>query len=207
MITIKELYGLTNVSRKQINNRVNKIKWKYPQLIKGGGKGKGGKYSVNNLFMNYLTRLNPNQPTPSEGTGIVSKRCIIDYSELFNSIDWNWFGCLSTTSLFETEKLFQLLHLQDGEILFYSIHSTGKLDKLHIHFTSNSELPKSRQIKQHEGLIINTLIKEFRNPLKRECYDYFTNFRNSTNRNQIIVDYGFLIGYSEKKQHKILRLV
>jgi len=205
MTTIDELYQLTNVTRKQVNNRVNKLKCKYPNFIMGGGKGKGGKYKIDPLFFKYLTRLKPHQSKPNQVINRNNNHSSVNW-ENFSNVKWDWFGCVSTTSVFEVEQLLNLINLKDGELLFYSVHSLGRLDELHLHFISNSELMPSKQFKNQNGIITNIKINKFRDSLKRECYEYFTNFAKTRDRNQLLIEYGFLIGYLEKKQLKKMYL-
>ncbi len=55
MTTLSELIHLTNITRKQINNRTLPLSKRYPKLIKGGGKGKRGKYFIHPILTRYLT--------------------------------------------------------------------------------------------------------------------------------------------------------
>lgn len=202
MITIKELTELTNVSRKQINNRINKIRGKYPSLIKGGGKGKGGRYSVDPLFVNYLTRLNPDLPDIKRVE--TTTNSLVSWKN-YSKISWKWFGCYSPASVYEPKHLTDLIPLQDGEIVFYSIHAKDDTDNLHIHFSSNSELPKTKLNTPDRSILLYSEVKEFNHHLKEECFDYFTNFNMVRSGRQYIVDYGFIMGYIEKK--KVNRLI
>lgn len=194
MITLKELTELTNVSRKQINNRINKIKGKYPSFIKGGGRGKGGRYYIDSLFVKYLIRSNSTPILPQQDVNLSGDTKSLVGWKNFSKIRWKWFGCYSPVSIYDPKDLISLIPLQDGEIAFYSIHAKDTSENLHIHFVSNSEVTKTKLQTPCKGILMNSKIIEFDYLLMKECYDYYTNYDKMRSGQQYLVDYGMVMG-------------
>lgn len=195
MITIKELTELTtDVSRKHINNRINRIKNKYPSLIKGGGRGKGGRYYIDPLFVKYLIRSNSTPIHPQQDVNLTKDTKSLVGWKNFSKIRWRWFGCYSPVNIYDPKNLISLIPLQDGEIAFYSIHAKDTSDSLHIHFVSNSEITKTKLQTPYKGILMNSKIIEFDYLLMKECYDYYTNHNKMRSGQQYLVDYGMVMG-------------
>lgn len=190
MIHIKDIISEGNITRKQLNNRVVSLKNNYPNLIIGGGKGRGGKYKIHPLLKDFLIRpkSNINQfnnfryPFPS-----------FDSIELFKSIQWNWLCCYNpNVKSLETEDLLKMIPIDDGDICFYSIHETIKDNKLHIHFTIKTNKSKS-YIEHFPKNKNNNNVKVFEPEKYISCYHYFSN-TNFERNNQKLKEYGYIIG-------------
>lgn len=200
-ITIKDILPHTDISRKQVNNRIKKL-IPYKNLVKGGGKGKGGLYRVNSIFFNYLTLLKSiKYKSNIVRNKDVINNLIINLFETYKLVNWTYFGCYSPPKVYCVDALLELLPLKDGELLFYAIHGRKSTDELHIHFvvTTNSNIQKFEYLENKSKMSVNAV--PFRNELQSECFTYFINPKE----NQFLVDYGFLFGV--KNHHRDLKIM
>jgi hypothetical protein len=210
MVTIEQLTHLTNVSRKQMNNRVLALKHRYPKIIGGGGKGKRGKYKIHPIMAKVLTR-----PNRGKNTSIVDLMGFefeqskflesLNQSNPFGLFNWRWFCCYSPPKIYESQKLIDLIPLKPNDISFYSIHGRNNLTKgikdsenLHIHFVIDTEQTKKEL--SSPKICLDPDITDYRPELSQECFHYFTNPSIHRSENQYIVEYGYLMNITEKRK-------
>lgn len=200
-ITIKEMIHLTNITRKQLNNRIQQIRGRYPNLINGGGKGKGGRYYIHPFLITYLTQphwyteINPQQNFNSEKE-LITSRNQIDYYQIFKSIEWDWFCCYCPLKkIYDPLELINLIPLRDGDVSFYSLHRFQD-ESLHIHFVLKTDTLTHYKISQSliDWIDVETKTYDF-NQLDG-CFQYFTNTKLLRGKNQKLVGYGFVMGVS-----------
>jgi hypothetical protein len=214
MVTIEELTHLTNVSRKQMNNRVLSLKHRYPKIISGGGKGKGGKYKIHPIMTKVLTRPNRGKNTSNDDLmGFESEQSkfleSLNQSNPFGLFNWRWFCCYSPPKIYESQKLFDLIPLRPNDICFYSVHGRKNLTKkvkesenLHLHFVIDSE-QTLKELSSHQTYI-NPKISIFRPDLSQDCYEYFTNPQIVRTRNQYVLEYGYMIRVEDNKKSRLI---
>jgi len=201
-LTIKDILSKTDISRKQVNNRINKIKH-HNKLVTGGGKGKGGRYLFNSIFFNYLS-LSKNVKQHDKLIRNLSESqpsYPIILFEIFNQIEWTYFGCYSPPKIYDIDELIEILPISDGELLFYAIHNRCKTDELHIHFVVATQV----EIKKYKNPQMNLSleVKPFNPNLSGECFNYFINPKD----HQFAVDYGFILGVKNHNQILKIKLV
>jgi hypothetical protein len=191
MLTINEIIGDAKVSRKQINNRIQKVSH-HENLVIGGGKGRGGKYHINPLLINFLTSNNYYRDIKYEG------QLSNPYNgfNTFSLIDWRWFCCFSPKCFLEPEQLLEKVWMNDGDICYYSIHGRKRTNVLHIHYVVTSE-----------GNLLNfkttsNYIDQFDRKQDVKCFNYFNNPKD----NQFVVDVGFLLGVKHHDRFDRIRL-
>lgn len=201
-ISIKELLPLTNITRKQLNNRIQNIRGKYPDLIKGGGKGKGGRYSIHPFFTTYLIQphwsrtFTPHQKNNTEKriSEFLKSKTPINYYELFKSIRWDRFCCYSPLKkIYDPIELINLIPLNDGDVSFYSIHRFHD-ESLHIHFTLLNDVLTHYKVPESRVDWLNVQIEKYDFNQSEGCFQYFTNTELLRDKNQKLVGYGFLMG-------------
>jgi hypothetical protein len=190
-LNIKDIEEDTQVSRKQINNRIKKV-IHHDRLVIGGGKGRGGKYQIHPLLKNYLTA-----PTYfAKFKEILNPNGLFNNFDAFGLIDWRWFSCYSPKECFELDKLIANIHMNDGDIVYYSIHSRKSTNDFHIHYSSTSEVnPIVENSISHISL-------PFDASLGMSCFHYF----NKPSENQLLIEVGFLLGVKHHHSFKRIRL-
>lgn len=200
-ITIKDILPHTDISRKQVNNRIKKLN-QYTNLLYGGGKGKGGLYKINPIFFNYLTLTKSiksvNDIVRNNSVNLIPR---INLFETYKLIDWTYFGCYSPPKVFSVDALLEIIPLKDGELLFYTIHGRKSTDELHIHFVVFTKSKIEKFVKLENQSIKSVYVSPFRTELLYDCFNYFLNPKE----NQFLVDYGFLFGV--KNHHRNLKIM
>jgi len=200
MTTLSELIPLTNITRKQINNRTLPLSKRYPNLIKGGGKGKRGKYFIHPILTRYLTHYKPYtsketiEQLANIQTEYLKRYSTLDTFDTFQLIPWKFFCCYHPVGKLNAQDLLNLIPLEEGDIVYYSIH-TDQRDKDHLHFvtTHTNEI----RLKYHQTKDIPK-VEPFKMELGEGCYHYFRNmylFRGE----QRITEWGYLMGFNDRK--------
>ena len=188
-ITIKDIEDNTSISRKQINNRINKVSH-HDKLVLGGGRGRGGKYLLHPLLTNYLS-------APNYYSKINEKQRIKKLFNDFNTfklLNWRTFGCFSPKEYFDFGNLISALKMEDGDIGYFSIHLRKSTNDLHIHYVLTS-IPYKKDTIAHN-------IQDFNSSLSESCFCYF----NNPNDNQHLIDFGFLLGVKNHNRFERIRL-
>jgi hypothetical protein len=200
-ITITDILPHTDISRKQVNNRIKKLN-QYTNLLYGGGKGKGGLYQINPIFFNYLTLTKSikslNDIVRNNNVKEVPK---INLFETYKLIEWTYFGCYSPPKVYSVDGLLEILPLKDGELLFYTIHGRKSTDELHIHFVVVTKRKMENFLNFQTKSIQSVKVSPFRTELRYDSYNYFL----IPKENQFLVDYGFLLGM--KNHHRNLKIM
>jgi hypothetical protein len=202
-LTIKDILSQADISRKQVNNRINKIK-QYNKLVTGGGKGKGGRYLINSVFYNYLIlskKVKHHNKLIRNVSESQTSYPISLYEEIFNQIDWSYFGCYSPPKIYDIDELIEILPISDGELLFYSVHNRLRTDELHIHFVVATQVDVKRYKKPQMNLSLE--VKPFNSNLSGECFSYFI----TPKENQFAVEYGFILGVKNHNHIQKIKLV
>jgi hypothetical protein len=201
MITINELTPLTNITRKQINNRLIPLVNRYPNLIKGGGRGKRGKYSIHPLLIKYLTHYKPY--TSLEDIKVwdeiqsdyLKTFTPINTLETFKKVEWKFFCCYSPASNLDSHVLINLISLEVGDMVFYSIHTDEK-EKNHIHFVTTH--CDEKRLKNYDKVMDIPEVVPFISLELEGCYNYFTNLQLYRGK-QRVTEYGYIIGLKDRK--------
>ncbi len=190
-LNIKDIQEDTQVSRKQINNRIKKV-IHHNKLVIGGGRGRGGKYLIHPLLLNYLT-------APNYYSGIIydgSQQRILNNLDTFNLLNWRWFHCFSPKGYFEPNNLFDEMRLNDGDIAYYSVHARKSSNDLHLHYvvTDKENLYSKKNI--------TNFFKPYAPSLGDSCFNYF----NNPSDNQYLVEVGYLLGVKHHDRFDKIRL-
>jgi hypothetical protein len=202
MTTLSDLITLTNITRKQINNRTLPLSKRYPNLIKGGGKGKIGKYFIHPLLTRYLThhKLYTSQEIIEQLEDIQSnylkRYSNIDTIETFNQIPWKFFCCYHPARNLNAQALLNLIPLEEGDIVYYSIHTDNR-DKEHLHFVTTHPNQNRLKNKKNQPKDI-PMVEPFKMELSEGCYHYFRDmglFRGG----QRITEWGYIMGFNDRK--------
>ncbi len=197
MYQIQDILHLTNVSRKQVNNRIRKLKNKYPNLIKGGGRGRGGKYLIHPLMIPFLIRLNEEiSLTNSEKEQWIRKQqlfyeSISNYNNLdtFSKVEWDWFCCFRPPNEYDIQSLIDLIPKSDAtDLAYFSIHRQE--DKLHIHFVLRTNMNKN-EILNSVKTICDKDCELFDRTKRTQCYTYLSDPHIRRNGGQVLVDWGY----------------
>lgn len=200
MLTINEILPLNNITRRQLNNRLKLLQLKYPIYLNGGGRGRGGRYSVHPILLDLITKPNKDGITTEKdkeifknSTDAIKKRNLYT-SKTFESIDWKYFVTISPFENIEEKRLIETIPLALGDTCFYSIHhkTTSVVDGCHIHFVIKTNKAK----KDLEGLKsdfrMNIKVDEY-DPQKTNCFQYLTS-RNLFGGTQQQGEFGFKLG-------------
>lgn len=191
MLTINDIIGDAKVSRKQINNRIQKVSH-HENLVIGGGKGLGGKYLIHPILLNYLT-------APNYFSGIDydrSQRRVLNNWDTFKLLNWQWFHCFSPKGYFELNNLFDKIRLNDGDIAYYSVHARKSSNDLHLHYVVTDN--KHQESKKN----ITNFFKPYDPSLGDGCFNYF----NNPSDNQYLVEVGYLLGVKHHDRFDRLQL-
>ena len=141
-LRVNEITEFTNLSHKQIRNNLNKLRTSsnFSNLIKGGGKGKGGQF----LFHPTLIPLITLRQRQKKVNGNNVKSRVRKLSEFYYSkVTWDYFGCIHPNKDID---LFELINSLYGYNSFYVIHRQKEIS--HIHFTIQSH-QRIEEIKDH----------------------------------------------------------
>jgi hypothetical protein len=197
MYHIKDIEPITNVSRKQLSNRIKSLQKDYPKLIIGGGKGKGGKYKIHPLMVPFLIVPNKEKElTNTEKQDLINKQNSFlekmpdcNNFETFSKIDWDWFVCFRPVNATDIKELIQMIPLSsDTDLAFYSIHR--QVDKLHIHFVLKSKMHRNEVLKEISIKSNNECVL-FDPFYSKGCYSYFTDSYMFRNGEQKLSGYGY----------------
>lgn len=203
-ININQYCNISNVSRRQLNNRIIPLKEKYPNLIIGGGRGKSGKYFVDKLLTRYICKPKSIYTVDDEINSILEKQDsfinnllpIADIST-FKKIDWRYFCCYSPAKCIEVEDLLNRIPTEEGDMVFYSIHENENL-KIHVHFVTTSQ-NKERLLTYDNNLMdVKPFVDNFRIKEAGGCYQYLTNL-DMQRYGQRVIEWGYFMGYKERK--------
>ena len=190
-LNIKDIQEDTQVSRKQINNRIRKV-IHHNKLVSGGGRGRGGKYLIHPLLWNYLT-------APNYYSGIVydgSQQKILNNLDTFKLLNWRWFHCFSPKGYFELNNLFDKMRLNDGDIAYYSVHARKSSNDLHLHYVVTDK--ENLYSKKNS----TNFFKPYAPSLGDSCFNYF----NNPSDNQYLVEVGYLLGVKHHDRFDRIRL-
>ena len=197
MYQIQEILSLTNVSRKQVNNRIRKLKNKYPNLITGGGRGRGGKYLLHTLMIPFLLRLNEERTLANNEKELWIKKqrlfleSVSNYNNLetFSKVEWDWFCCFRPPNEYDIQTLIDLIPKSDvTDIAYYSIHRQE--DKLHIHFVLKTNMNKN-QILNSLNTICDKDCLAYDKSKTSDCYNYLSNLNVKRRGEQMLLDCGY----------------
>jgi hypothetical protein len=191
-LNIKDIEEDTQVSRKQINNRIKKV-INHDRLVIGGGRGRGGKYLIHPILLNYLTAPNYYSGIAYDG----SQRRILNNWDTFKLLNWQWFYCFSPKGYFELNNLFDEMRLNDGDIAYYSVHARKSSNDLHLHYVvTDKEIQNSKQN-------IFNFFKPYDPSLGDSCFNYF----NNPSENQYLVECGYLLGVKNHRRFERIKLL
>ena len=131
-VSVNEIKEFTNLSHKQIRNNLNTLKnsSEFRNLIKGGGKGKGGQFWFNPILIPHIT-LRQRKKKENENKTKLRDRKLSEY--FFTKVIWSYFGCIRPN---RDTDLFQLVNSLDSFNSFYVIHRQREIN--HLHFTIHS---------------------------------------------------------------------
>ncbi len=124
----------TSLSHKQIRNNINNLKNfnNFHNLIKGGGKGKGGQFWFHYSIIPYISIRKRRRVNKENQTTLKVRKL----SELFyNKTTWDYFGCVLPNSDLD---IYKLVYSLSDFISFYVIHRKNEVN--HIHFSLKSHL-------------------------------------------------------------------
>lgn len=135
-LNVNELKKYTTLSHKQIRNNLNNLK-KVPvfnNLIKGGGKGRGGQFWFHySLIPNVIIRQRNNKKVSNQTTLKFRNWSSFFYAKT----SWDYFGCIHPN---RDTDFIELINSLNNFVSFYVIHRRNEIH--HIHFTIQSSLNK-----------------------------------------------------------------
>jgi hypothetical protein len=139
-LNVNEIIEYTTLSHKQIRNNLNSLKTssRFSNLIKGGGKGKGGQLWFHYSLIPHIT-LRQRRRVKKEHSTKLKVRKLSEY--YYSKMTWDYFGCIHPNR--DTDIMDLVTSLNDFNS-FYVIHRQQEVN--HIHFTIQSVL-KNEEIK------------------------------------------------------------
>jgi len=212
MVQIKNITTLSNVSRKQINNRLKPLKKKYPHLINGGGKGRGGRYNISPLLIKYLTQPNTEiKITESQIKDMLDKQDnylrslpTFDTIDTFKMVDWDWFCCFHPVKkITDVQVLIDCIPMNEGDLFYYSIHTKDvyrRITEYHIHFVLKSEVSRKVILKSTPFISDDNVVPFDFNKIEG-CYNYFSNDKLIRSDNQKLSEWGYIMKIKNEKVH------
>lgn len=131
-LNINQISEFTTLSKRQIRNNILSIRenTNFKKLIKGGGKGKGGKYWIHFSIVPYITDRQRNTPK-NQIKSTYNNRKLSEF--IFRKSTWDYFGCIKPNIDVDLINLIKSLNNYSS---FYCIHRNN--EKNHIHFSIKS---------------------------------------------------------------------
>lgn len=141
-VSVNEIKEFTNLSHKQIRNKLNTLKTssEFRNQIKGGGKGKGGQFWFNPILIPQIT-FRQRKKKENENLNKLRVRRLSEY--YYSKVIWSYFGCIRPN---RDTDLLELVNSLNGFNTFYVIHRQREIN--HIHFTIHSS-KQVEEIKDH----------------------------------------------------------
>ena len=188
---IDDIKKYTCLSDRQIRNRVKTLSSVKKNLIKGGGRGKGGKYSIHwSLLSEILKEGYSKCPDCIERKQKMFKNYISHFEiQEFQNQKWKQFCYVNPKDEITPKSLLDNLHLLPGNSFFYSIHGHEGNNNYHIHYVSDSDDTSSIKLpfKAYRHCI------PFDERKKKDCLIYFTDTSGLVIREkQFLESYGFI---------------
>ena len=188
---IEDIKKFTCLSDRQIRNRVKTLSTLKKNLIKGGGRGKGGKYSIHwSILPEILKEGYSKCPDSYERKQKMFKSYLGQYEKQeFEKHKWKQFSYINPKDEISPESLKEVLSKLPGKLFFYSIHGHLKNNTFHIHYVSDSEDTSSKELpfKAYHHCV------PFDEEKKKGCLIYFTDSSGLVRReNQYLESFGIL---------------
>jgi hypothetical protein len=187
---IDDIKKYTCLSERQIRNRVKNQSLLNQNLIKGGGRGKGGKYSIHWSILPDILKEEYSKCTDDtyQRKQIMFKSYLGQYEKQeFEKNKWKQFSFINPKDEISPESLKEVLSKLPGKIFFYSIHGHLENNTFHIHYVSDSEDTSSKELpfKAYHHCV------PFNEEKKKGCLIYFTNSSGEVKReNQYLESFG-----------------
>lgn len=191
LVSVNEIKEFTNLSHKQIRNNLNTLKntSEFKDLIKGGGKGKGGQFWFNPILIPQIT-LRQRRKKENEIRTKLRFRKLSEY--YYSKVLWSYFGCIRPN---RDTDLFQLVNSLNFFNSFYVIHRKREIN--HIHFTIHSS-KQVEEIKdylkdyfnQHFISIDKVFLTKFDYKFKEDTLNYLLR-RGFHSSKSDLIDWGF----------------
>jgi hypothetical protein len=198
--TITELSKYTTLKTRWLKEKVRKLKPKYPQYIKGGGKpGANNRYRVDIRLLDKVIERTY-KPQEQGYVNLLNNVKYESYWEWFRSIEWDYFCCVSPVTEWSPERLKDFIS-NSGFTIFYSVHRMLKYENEtlfdrpnHIHFVimKKDKSIKMTDYKRQISGNINDFFKKFDKENKKDCFDYMLKRGKHNDTTQIVVDWGVL---------------
>ncbi len=198
--TITELSKYTTLKTRWLKEKVRKLKSKYPQYIKGGGKpGANNKYKVDIRILDKVIERTY-KPQEQGYVNLLNNVKYESYWEWFRSVEWDYFCCLNPVCEWSPERLKDFIS-DTGLVIFYSVHRMLKyenetlLDRpYHIHFVVMKNDKSFRMIDYERKISgnVNVLFKNFDKEKKKDCFDYMLKKGKYFDTTQDAEDWGVL---------------
>lgn len=198
--TITELSRYTTLKSRWLKEKVRKLKSRYPQYIKGGGRpGANNRYRVDIRLLDKVTERTY-KPDDKEYIDLIKKVKYESYLEWFRSMDWDYFCCINPVNEWSVDRLKDFIS-DTGLTIFYSVHRMLKyenetlLDRPnHIHFVvmKKDKSFKMTDYKRKLSGNVDDYINKFDKSKKKDCFDYLLKRGKYEDPSQIVVDWGIL---------------
>lgn len=198
--TITELSRYTTLKSRWLKEKVRKLKSRYPQYIKGGGRpGANNRYRVDIRLLDKVTERTY-KPDDKEYIDLIKKVKYESYLEWFRSMEWDYFCCINPVNEWSVDRLKDFIS-DTGLTIFYSVHRMLKyenetlLDRPnHIHFVvmKKDKSFKMTDYKRKLSGNVDDYIIKFDKSKKKDCFDYFLKRGKYEDPSQIVVDWGIL---------------
>jgi hypothetical protein len=199
-LNVNEILDFTTLSKRQIRNNIIFLRKdeNFHNLIKGGGKGKGGKYWIHYSIIPYITGRQRNSLQKSIKSTYNSR----NLSEfIFKKINWDYFGCIKPNTDLDLTLLIESLNKYQS---FYSIHRTKEMN--HIHFSIKSPLSLHDIKKELSCFFSNNSISidevylvDFNPQLRTKSLDYLLR-RGNYNHKKDLIHWGLTLPQCNKTQ-------
>jgi len=186
-LNINELLDFTTLSKRQIRNNVLSLREdiNFNNLIRGGGKGKGGKYWIHYSIVPYITERQRKSLNKSIKSTYNSRKL----SEfIFKKSKWDYFGCIKPNTDLDLTQLIGSLNKHES---FYCIHRTR--EKNHIHFSIKSPLSLHEIKKELNSFFTNNSVSidevyivDFNPLLRNKSLDYLLRRGNHNHKDDLI---------------------
>lgn len=190
-LCIDDIKKFTCLSDRQIRNRVKTISLIKNNLIKGGGRGKGGKYSIHWSILSEILKEGYSKcPNCIERKQKMFKNYISQFEiQEFQNKKWKQFCYINPKEEKTPKSLIDTLQLLPGNCFFYSIHGHEVNNNYHIHYVSDSNDTSSIELpyKAFQHCV------PFDETKKKGCLIYFTDSSGLVIREkQFLESYGFI---------------
>ena len=189
-LRVNEITEFTNLSHKQIRNNLNKLRTSsdFSNLIKGGGKGKGGQFLFHPTLIPLITFRQRQKKVNSNKVKLRVRKLSEFY---YSKVTWDYFGCIHPN---KDTDLFELVNSLNGYNSFYVIHRQKEINHIHFTIQSHQRIEEIKDIlktyfKTKNISIDKVFLTGFQSGFKDDTINYLLRRGRHSSKNDLI-DWG-----------------